>query len=144
MENNLSIEQIFNSPDNNEIYKSKPSVALAFLLVAAGIALIAVNSIIHTLSTVFILAGIGLLMGAVYVFFKKTGYKLSRNNERITFREIYFDVKERDRLINILNGGIINELEKLKPANIDALKLRIAATRDGSFCYSQVVSYVPY
>jgi hypothetical protein len=27
---------------------------------------------------------------------------------------------------------------------IDALKLRVASTATGSFCYSQVVAYVPY
>ncbi|MDR1524389.1 MAG: hypothetical protein LBS79_03890 [Tannerella sp.] len=149
MENNLSIEQVFDSQDNNEIHKAKPSFVLTAILIATGLVLITVNGMIPasdgTISTLFILTGIGLLIwGIIYAFFKKTGYKLSRNKERITFQEIYFDVKERDRLINILNSDSVNELEKLKPANIDALKLRVATTPDGSFCYSQVVSYVPY
>ncbi|MDR1116109.1 MAG: hypothetical protein LBL33_08210 [Tannerella sp.] len=149
MENNLSIEHIFNSKENNEVHKSKPSVVLSILLIASGIVLVAVNGVIPasdgTISTLFILAGISLLIwGIIYAFFKKISYKLSRNKEKITFQEIYFDVKERDKLISIISNGNVNELEKLKKAGIDALKLRVATIPDGSFCYSQVVSYVPY
>jgi hypothetical protein len=149
MGNYLSLEQVFDRQDDNEIYKSKPSVVVTTLLFTAGVIFVALNGIIpafgETLSTLFVLTGAGLLIwGVVYAFFKKTSYKLIRNNERVTFREIYFDVKERDRLIHILSDGNVNELEKLKPATIDALKLRVAATPDGNFCYTQVISYVPY
>jgi hypothetical protein len=149
MENSLSIEQIFDSIDNDEVYKSRPSIVLSILLIASGILLIAVNGIVSTTgdtaSILIILAGVGLLIwGITYAFFKKTSYKLSRTKENIIFQELYFDAKERDRLIGIINSGSIGELEKLKPAGIDALKLRVAATQDGSICYSQVVSYVPY
>ncbi|MDR1380229.1 MAG: hypothetical protein LBJ47_01990 [Tannerella sp.] len=147
--NNLSIEQIFDSANNSEVYKSKPSIILSILLFVAGIALIAVNGNISEtngmIPTVFILGGISLLIwGIIYAFFKKTGYKLSHTRESIIFQELCFDAKERDKLLGIVNGGNISELENLKPAGIDALKLRVAASQDGSFCYSQVVAYVPY
>jgi hypothetical protein len=149
MENNLSIEQIFDSTDNSEVYKSKPSIVLSILLIASGMALLAVNGMApasdETTSTLLILAGISLLIwGIIYAFFKKTGYKLSRTKENIVFQELYFDTRERDRLISIISSRNIGELEKLKQAGVDALKLRVAATPDGSLCYSQVVSYVPY
>jgi hypothetical protein len=149
MENSLSIEQIFDSTDNGEVYKSKPSVVLSILLIASGILLIAVNGIIPatdgTASLLFILAGVSLLIwGIIYAFFKKTRYILNRTKENIIFQELYFDAKDRDRLIGFISSGSIGEVEKLKQAGIDALKLRVAATPDGSFCYSQVVSYVPY
>ena len=63
---------------------------------------------------------------------------------KISIFEIFFDLKERERLINLMNEGNVKELEKLKPSAIDSLKLRIASTRDRSFCCSQVVAYVPY
>jgi hypothetical protein len=149
MENNKSIEQVLDSMENSEIYKSKPSTVSSILIFAAGIVLIAVNGIIPGMNsmipTLFILAGAGFLIwGIVYAFFRKTGYRLIRTKENITVRELYFDAKERNRLLGIINSGNVQDLEMLKKADIDALKLRVAATQDGNFCYSQVVAYVPY
>lgn len=150
MENKISIEQVLDNNENNLVYKSKPSVLVSILLIVAGILLIAINKIVATspgsmLPSLFIVAGIILLIwGIIYIFFTKSKYKLTQNKKVIKFSEVLFDIKERDRLINSINEGNMQELEKLKTARIDTLKLRIAATEDGSFCYTQVATYVPY
>jgi hypothetical protein len=151
MENNLlSIEEVFDHSGNNLVYKTKPSVLLSALLIIAGILFIALNGQItkspeSILPALFITMGILILVwGTIYTFFSKTKYKLTQNQKNISFSEIFFDIKERERLLGIMNRGDVRELEKLNPAVIDTLKLRIASTSDGNFCYTQVVTYVPY
>ncbi|MDR0395548.1 MAG: DUF308 domain-containing protein [Tannerella sp.] len=151
MENKLlSIEEVFDHSDNNLVYKTKPSVLLSALLIIAGILFIVFNGQItkspeSMLPTLFIIIGILFLAwGIIYTFFSKTKYKLTQGQQNISFSEILFDIKERERLLRIIDEGNLQELEKLKPAVIDTLKLRIASTPDGSFCYTQAVTYVPY
>jgi hypothetical protein len=151
MENKLlSIEEIFDHSDNNLVHKAKPSVLVSALLIIAGILFIAFNGQItkapaSMLPTLFIIIGILFLAwGVIYTFFRKTKYKLIQGQKNISFSEILFDIKEREHLLRIINEGDLLELEKLKPAVIDTLKLRIASTSDGSFCYTQVLTYVPY
>jgi hypothetical protein len=151
MENNiLSIEEVFDYSNNNLVYKSKPSVLLSILLIIAGILFIVFNGQVtkspeSIIPALFIIIGILLLVwGIIYTFFSKTKYKLTQNKKNISFSEMLFDIKEREQLIRIINEGKLRELEKLKPTVIDTLKLRIASTSDGSFCYTQIITYVPY
>lgn len=150
MENNISIEDIFDNKEKDVVYKSKPSVMLSVILIVTGILFIATNGLVTTspgsmIPMLFISIGIIFLAwGITYAFFSKTKYKLTRDKKSIAFSEIFYDVKERDKLIRIIDKGDIRELEKLKTATIDTLKLRIAATSDGNFCYTQVATYVPY
>jgi hypothetical protein len=150
MENKSSIEQIFDSKDNTLVYKTKPSIVFSVVLIVLGILFVAFNnklsdspgSIIPPLFTVI---GLGLLgWGIVSIFIRKTKYKLVQNKKEIFFYDIFFDIKERDRLINIMKDRNIPELKSLKTSGIDSLKLRVAATSDSSFCRSQVLNYVPY
>ncbi len=150
MENKTSIEQVLDNMDNNIVYKSRPTIALSVVLILLGILLIAINGKLvdspnSIISPLLIVIGIILLAwGIVSIFFRKTKYKLAQNKQNISFSELLFDIKERDRLIRILNEGNVNELKKLKSSVSDALKLRVAATRDGNFCYTQVVTYIPF
>ncbi|MDR0573178.1 MAG: hypothetical protein LBG96_03960 [Tannerella sp.] len=150
MENKSSIEQILDGKDNTLVYKTRPSIALSILLIVSGALFIALNnklsdspgSIIPPLFTVI---GLGLLgWGIVSIFIRKTKYKLIQNKKEIFFYDIFFDIKERERLINVMKERNIPELKNLKTSGIDSLKLRVAATSDGGFCLSQVLNYVPY
>jgi hypothetical protein len=151
MENNIiSIEEAFDRMEGRTVRKSKPSVALSVLLIAAGILLTVLNGQVakspgSVIPTLFILCGIIFLAcGVSYAFFRKTKYKFTGDGKNISFSEMLFDIRERERLVRILDEGNMQELGKLKPATVDTLKLRIAATPDGSFCYTQVMTYVPY
>ncbi|MDR3252565.1 MAG: hypothetical protein LBT35_03270 [Tannerella sp.] len=71
-------------------------------------------------------------------------YRLLQNNQTIKFYEILFERKEQEKLVALLKEGRVEDVAALKRTHIDSLKLRIAATADGSFCCSQVVVFVPY
>ncbi|NDV47710.1 hypothetical protein D0T49_11695 [Paludibacter sp. 221] len=150
METRESIEQVLDNLGDNVVYKSKPSIVLSIVLIILGIGLIflswqisnAPNSII---SPLLIVGGIILLAwGVVSVFFRKTQYKATGNKQKISFSELFFDIKERDRLVRLVSEGNVQDLSKLKTSVSDALKLRVAATPDGNICYTQVVTYVPF
>ncbi len=150
MESKSSIEQVLENKDKTLVYKTKPSLVFSIVLIVLGVLFVAFNnkfsdspgSIIPPLFTVI---GLGLLgWGIVSIFVRKTRYKLVQNKKDIFFYDIFFDIKERDRLINIIRDRNITDLKNLKTSGIDSLKLRVAATSDGSFCYSQVLNYVPY
>jgi hypothetical protein len=151
MENKLlSIEELFDHPNNNAVCKVKPSARVSALLMIAGILFIVFNGQVtkapaSMLPVLFILTGIFFLAwGIIYTFFRKTKYKSTQDQKNISFSEMRFDIKERERLLRILSAGDLRELEHLKPAVMDTLKLRIASTSDGSFCYTQALAYVPY
>ncbi len=151
METKESIEQILDHMDPNTVYKTKSSIMLSIIAIVLGVACVVFNGKMPgaseggLLSPLSIVVGILLLAwGIVSIFVRKTRYKYAPNKQTISFHELLFDVKERDRLIRIVDEGNIAELKKLKPAVSDALKLRIASTPDGTLCYSQVVAYIPF
>ncbi|MDR1724176.1 MAG: hypothetical protein LBR84_09615 [Tannerella sp.] len=150
MEKIESIEQMLEEKEKESVLKSKPSKALIIMFIIVGLVLIVFDwedpdKSNGTLSALMIVLGVGLLIyGIVYAFFKKTRYSLVGNKAKIDFYEILFDIKERDKLLHIMQSGNIQDIISLRRANIDSLKLRVAATRDGSFCYSQIIAYAPY
>lgn len=151
IETKPTIEQVLDNLDHNTVYKTKPSIVLSLVLIVLGIAFIMLNGQMPgaaeggLLSPLAIVVGILLLAwGIVAIFIRKTKYVYAPAKQAITFHELFFDLKERDRLVRIMNEGNVDELKKLKPAVNDALKLRVASTPDGSLCYSQVVAYIPF
>lgn len=148
--NKASIEQVLDNMDNNVVYKAKPSIVLSIVLIILGILFIVLNGKVtdaanSIISPLFITIGIVLLAwGVASIFFRKTKYKLAKNKQTVSFSELLFDVKERDKLIRVLNEGNVRELSKMKTSVNDALKLRVASTPDGSLCYTQVVTYIPF
>ena len=150
METIKSIEETFDNMSNDVIFKSKPSIVLGIILMVSGVLCILLNSIVAnatlpTASPMLIALGCFLLIaGLYYAFFNKAKYKCSQTKQTVFFQELLFDTKDRERLLSIIADKNVQELEKLKQVAIDSLKLRIAATSDGSVCYSQAVTYVPY
>ncbi len=151
MEKKESIEQILDQMDQHTIRKSKTSPVLSAVLIVIGIAFIMLNGKMPgaseggILSPLSIVVGVLLLVwGVVSIFTRKMRYVFVPGKQAIVFRELFFDIKERDRLVRVMAEGKIDEVQKLKPAVNDALKLRIASTSDGNFCYSQIVAYIPF
>jgi len=83
-------------------------------------------------------------VGKQKAFFGGSSYRLLQNNQKIKFYEILFERKEQEKLVALLKEGKVEEITNLKRSHIDSLKLRIAATPDGSFCCTQIVVFVPY
>lgn len=151
IETKPSIEQVLDNLDHNTVYKTKPSIVLSLVLIVLGIAAIMLNGQMPgaseggLLSPLAIVVGILLLTwGIVAIFIRKTKYIYAPGKQPIVFHELLFDLKERDRLVRLMNEGNVDELKKLKSSANDALKLRVASTPDGSLCYSQVVAYIPF
>jgi len=150
METIKSIEETFDNMPNDIIFKSKPSKVIGIIWMATGVLCLLLNSIIANATLPAVspaLIAIGclvLIYGIYFTFFNKTKFKSGQSKQTVTFQELFFDTKDRERLLAIIAEKRIQELEKLKQVSIDSLKLRIAATSDGSLCYSQVVTYVPY
>ena len=151
IETKPSIEQVLDNLDHNTVYKTKPSIVLSLVLIVLGIAAIMLNGQMPgaseggLLSPLAIVVGILLLTwGIVAIFIRKTKYIYAPGKQPIVFDELLFDLKERDRLVRLMNEGNVDELKKLKSSANDALKLRVASTPDGSLCYSQVVAYIPF
>jgi hypothetical protein len=150
MENIITIEQFLDNTDPSVVYKSKKSPLLSILLIIAGLILLIANKQFGSspdsiLPPLFTITGLGLTgWGATLIFLRKSKYILTQNKKDIRFYDILFDIKERERLLQIMKNGTIQELKELKQTELDTLKLRIASTSDGQFCYSQVLHYVPY
>lgn len=146
MENRESIEQIFDKTEN--IYKAKKSIFLSIIFIIAGVALLIISpklSETGILSPLSMVAGIVFLAwGVITIFFRKTYYISAHNKQKVSFSEILFDVKERERLIRLVNENNFSELKHLERSVNDALKLRVATTPDGNVCCTQVITYVPF
>lgn len=146
METRESIEQILDKSGN--IKKAKKSIVLSVILIVAGIASIYASQAVTEsgiLSPLCMVAGIIFLgWGIVSIFFRKTYYISTENKQKVSFYDILFDIKERDRLIRLVDEDNIKEVKKLKPAAQDALRLRVGMTPDGNVCFSQVITYIPF
>ena len=145
--NKLSIEQVFDNTDT--IYTKKASHALSIILIFVGFASLFLSSQVSEansiLNPLLIVTGIALLAwGVITIPFRKTHYRSKNNNQKISFNELFFDIKERDKLIRVIKEGNTKELKNIQRSANDALKLRVALTPDGSICYCQVLTYVPF
>jgi len=149
MEKNESIEQVLLNMDDRIIVKSKESFVKAILLLIAGTAFF----VFYFMSTwpsgsfvpslFFVLAISLFIWGLAAIFLRKEFFKSVANSQRIKMYHFYFDQKECNALLRTMSGGNFAELKKLKRSTHDGLKLQIMRTKDGSFCYSQVIAYIP-
>jgi len=150
MDTNLTIEESFDSLYKNEIVKSKQSPLVGTLLIVVGLILVLVSVSIKSLegtSMLYLLIMIGSIFAIVGIFvllFRKTYYISVQTRKKLKPYEIYFDPKERDKLVRIMQNKNLNELKSLKLAIQDGLKLRVFTTPDGEACFSQVVTFIPY
>ena len=147
MEKNESIEQVLESLDKNIVYKKKDSVLLGIVLMLSGIVSMIIYSVLEWESNslfahiLFIAGSVCLLVGVVKYFFRKSRYISAENQQKIMPSEIYFNVNERDKLVQFQETKRLSEIRQVKPSIVDGLKLRFLSTADGQICYSQVIAY---
>lgn len=150
MENYTSIEQVLDKTENNLITKSNKSVFLFLILVISGIAMLIMSTRITAqpnsiLPPLFITVGVALIIyGIIYYFTKKKTYKVVQSGKKIFFNEIMFNINDKNELLRILSDRDIKALDKMNKHDVNGLILRVASTKDGSVCYTQLLSYVPH
>lgn len=150
MEKSASIEQILDNTNNSIIIKSKKSIVPGLVMSALGICTLIINSQIDTdpgsiLPPLFLVTGITLFIwGIVSLFHRKPVYKSASDGKRISFYEIAFDRQEQKELLRLLAARDIKAVSRLKRSDSGGLKLRIAATPEGSICYTQAIAYIPH
>lgn len=148
MEKNESIEQVLDNLDKNIVYKKKDSMSLGLLFSIAGIASFIIYSSFEWESDnvfahiLFILGSIFLILGIIKICFRKSRYVSAENHQKIKITELYFNIKELDKLVRLMESGNLAEIKYLNPSVATGLKLRIMATPDGKLCFSQVVAFI--
>lgn len=150
MEKTASIEQVLDNTDKTIIVKKGKSVIPGIILILAGICLIIIMTQAEVPSRDLILpllmvAGAGLVIwGIVAIFCSKPTYRSAGDGKRLYISEAAFDVKEQKELLRILAEEDFHNLDDLTRSYVNGLKLRVAATKDGSLCYTQATSYIPH
>ena len=150
MKRNASIEQMFDDMDHAIIKKYITFPMKSTLLIILSIGFIELDThlpqslrnnltpLIAILTLTFMFWGF--LIGMV----DKTYYKYMITGNRINFREIYFDRRDYNKLIGILETHNFSNLSLLQKSIGHGMKLKIAYTDDKSLCYVQVLQYVPF
>jgi len=147
METNKSIEHVLENMDKSIVYKTRNSPLRALLFVAIGIASLVTHSTFvwganSIISPLLMVAGwVSITVAIIMISFRKSHYVAAANHQRLKQREIYFQPTERNKLLQLLENGSLKEINSLKPAISDGLKLRILTTNDGELCFAQVIAF---
>lgn len=148
--NNQSIEQVFDNSTFPNIIKVKQSPFISILELISGILLILLyRSFTSSTSDslvqfTIVLAIVLLVVGAASLVFRKTNYVDTDTKKKIKFSYIYFDLKEKSKLVKIVEQGNLDDLKTVSKSIHDGIKLRVAGAGDGSFCVIQVVTYASF
>ncbi|MGC3977070.1 MAG: hypothetical protein QM751_01835 [Paludibacteraceae bacterium] len=147
--NNNTIEHVLNNLIPDKITKKKKSPLASIICIIVGIAFFILNSIIHYSPGGFIyplnlsLGTIFILIGVIVLIFRKKHYFDAETGQVLEQYETCFDTKEQYDLVKFLESGNLKGLAKLKRTSVQALKLRILATKDGRWCFAEALLFTP-
>ncbi len=150
MDAKISIEEAIETTYNQSIRKIKKSPLTAIVYLIIGICFIVINNKTNSQSadfvspTLIMLAAIFIILAIMVFFFSKRYYVSVESGEKLKTYELFFDLKERDKLVKLFTNGKIEDLKMLQKSNHDGLKLRIMKTKTNDFCISQIITYIPY
>jgi len=150
MEKNITIEQYLDLSENKIFFSGKKNYTNEILLVFLAAATIITSSRVSELALEFIkpmlitTSIILFITGIMLFIFKKKTYKYSSDNKSIKIKQFYFNIKERDKLVNLLTKSDLSEIANLEKSSQDALILKLAFTENKSLCLAQVLVYIPY
>lgn len=148
MENLESIEQVLDKMDISTIKKQRKSPAEPILILIAGFAFLQLNYLfkfdsMSVFPPMFFMIAFSLFIwGLLSLIFRKKYYLVTETKQKLRSGEILIDLKERDKLLKIMNGRHYDDIKTLKRSTHDGLKLRYMTSKDGSICFSQVVSFI--
>ena len=129
------------------IFKRKKSVLKSLLFFVSGVSLFLINALIawETNSVIspllFIMGSIFIILSVFSFFFRKYEFISVDNSQVLKAYEVYFDVSEQNKLVQLHESGNLAYLKALKPSLVHALKLHVRMTNDCQLCFSQVVSF---
>lgn len=150
MDSIQSIEQFFDQADSHILRKVKKSPLHGVLIISIGILLGLLNLKIDWQSADFVsptlltFSATFILWGGLTLIFSKYYYVATETHLKFKTYELYFDSKDRDKLVRIMKNGTLDDLKTLHPSAHDGLKLRIMTTKDSKLCYSQIVNFIHY
>ncbi len=151
MEKNSSIEQVFETTEKDSIQKRHNSVLKGIILLVLGIVIMFINSkltITQGISIVepflIMVSIIFIIWGALITFIRKTYYVQGGTGHKFKFSEAFFDNKDHDKLVRIVESENLQDITTVKRSTQDGVKLRIASTHDKDVCYIQVLTFIPY
>lgn len=150
MKRNESIEQVLDHMDRNIIKKitvfpKTSAILLVLSIVAIEFDMSLPNPMKNELTPLIAILVLTLLMwsflsGALY----KTYYKFLITNQKLNFKEMFFDRTEFENLKRIIESRDFYNLNKLHKSKGDGIKLKIAYTEDKSICLVQALKYMPF
>lgn len=155
MEQNKSIEQIFDINYKNEIKKFKNSPLKGIILLLTGIATTIIYSrseleVGGTLAPTLILAIIVFFIWGIFLIVaRKTLYKEKSSGLIITFSEKPYDKKDTDKLMKMIKTRDFSTFQSLRETTDGGIKLRIAHSTDKRLGFVQVlyldnIRYIPF
>ena len=148
MENLESIEQVLDRMDISTIKKQQKSPIESIVILVVGLIFLQLNYFFKFdaksfFPPMFFMFAFGFFIwGILSLLFRKKYYINSQSKQKLKKVELLVDVKERDKLVRIMTSRNYDELKNLKLSAHDGLKLRYLASKDGSLCFSQVISFV--
>jgi len=150
MKRYASIEQEFDDMDHAIIKKYIIFPIKSTVLIILSIGFIELDTqlppTLYNSLTPFIAIVIMVFMfwGFISGIVDKTYYKYMITGSKINFRVVYYERREYDRLVRIIESHNFGNLSLLHKTKSDGIKLKIAYTEDKSLCYVQVLQYIPF
>lgn len=151
MEKNSSIEQMFETIEKDLIHRKQNSVMKGIILLVLGFVIMFINSKLtitqgeSIIEPMLIMLGIMFIIwGALITFIRKTNYIDAETGHKYHFTEVFFDNKDHDKLVRIVESENLQDIASVKRSTQDGVKLRVASTHDKTVCYVQVMTFIPY
>lgn len=150
MDKNISVEQYLNQPENKELIAKKKSPVTSIIILACGIALFVASVMLKQASSglifplIITVASIVTIWGIFAFSFRKKKFYVSATGQEIKVKEFLFNIKDRDKLVRMVESSDFSGIEKLEKSAQDSLKLKVATTVDHNYCLAQVVVFIPY
>lgn len=144
-----SIEEYLLSKDHSEIAQKRAPlwVGLAYILV--GLVVIVLNAMAEYDSTSFVPHLLLVLSLAVVIFgliktFYRPAYFVANGKGKLSLKEVYFDVNDKERLVRYVETGNMAAIQHLKTTVNSGVKLKILAPKSEEICFVQVMQFVNF
>ena len=134
--------------ENNITIKKKTSIVPIAILVAAAIILSAglcIDNSSDMKMPVLLVAFVTAIFGVAKIFNMPTVLVHEEHNEILNEEELFFDIKEKNEVIELLRKGEFSKLRSLAKDNSNyPLKAELYATPSGNIALFRVYHFVPY
>lgn len=134
--------------ENNISAKKKTSVAPIAILVCAALVLaggLCIDNASDAKMPVLLVAFVTAVFGVAKMFNQPTALVYEPHNEILNEEELFFDIKEKNNVIELLRNGEFTRLRlQAKDSSNHPLKVELYATQSGSIAIYRVYHFVPY